>query len=358
MKYFSLNLILAKKDNNYSKIQKSFRKKTGMNIMRGYNFTMPLTKKISIIIPFYSQRRYLKYCLNALKKQVLPINFNRKNIEIIIINDGARVSPMNKINQIGNIFNLTYIELKKNLGRAAARNIGLAYSRNEIILFLDADTIPNKNFLISYLIRHEFVKNCIFVGCRENISFNNFLANNLSSGFLKNPDFKKDFRHKKLLPQEWINQFCIKSKQGLNKIYYLLKNTDYFKYFGRGKVIGVWELPFMFLACNASVLRKDVIEVGGFDERFKGWGLEDTHLGAKLIAKGLYLIPNLSATAYHLVPKITPKKESEGKNKSFIKNLRLYQKLKNEPLVLFQEKEWVNKKLQQFSDKISKIYQN
>lgn len=41
-------------------------------------------------------------------------------------------------------------------------------------------------------------------------------------------------------------------------------------------------------------------KVGGFCSEFKGWGFEDTHFGAKVIANGNYIIPVLSSSVYHI----------------------------------------------------------
>src|SRR5204863_3571990 len=41
--------------------------------------------------------------------------------------------------------------------------------------------------------------------------------------------------------------------------------------------------PWMlFWGCNYSVRRDDLLAVGGYDERFRGWGWEDLELGYRL----------------------------------------------------------------------------
>ncbi|QBD77205.1 hypothetical protein EPA93_14835 [Ktedonosporobacter rubrisoli] len=46
--------------------------------------------------------------------------------------------------------------------------------------------------------------------------------------------------------------------------------------------------------------RSDFILSGGFDERFRGWGSEDTLMGAKAFALGNYIVPVYSAAGFHI----------------------------------------------------------
>ena len=52
-----------------------------------------------------------------------------------------------------------------------------------------------------------------------------------------------------------------------------------------------------------------------------------------LIASGLYVIPNLNLTAYHVAQPHHPGKEDELKHKEFERNLKIYTRLKNEKFV-------------------------
>jgi GT2 family glycosyltransferase len=360
----SLGEILKSKNNDYTRLAYLFEKKTGLNIVRsGYSRDISLTKSCSVIIPFYKNYSLLKRSLISLWYQELPQKFKKDKVEIIIVNDGSPLNLKNFIQQTKNFYrSVIYLKLKKNYGKAGAVaiNLGLLYAKNEIIIFLNGDIVVPKDFLGSHLLRHEFLNKCIIVGFRHNISLKD-LDSRLDKQKQKIkilPSYKKDFRYEKFIPKEWIRGWRSAFKdiplENFNKTCHILKESNYFKNFGKGRIIGVWNLPFMFLACNVSVARKYVIEVGGFDLRFKGWGCEDTHLGAKLIGRGLYLIPNLHATVYHLI-KGNHNKEKKKKIKEFYKNLKLYKKLLNESLVIFEENEWKEKTRKYFSNKFYEI---
>ena len=349
----SLQKLLSIKSNNYTKLANLFKKKTGVNIINGITKKIPLTKSCSIIIPFYRNYTFLKRNLISLQYQNLPPDFKRNNVEIIIINDGSSINLKRIIQQTRKFYSLVYLKLKKNYGRAVARNLGLLYARNEIIIFLDEDIVVPKDFLATHLLRHEILNKCIIVGSRHNITLKELMLrlDNLKQKIVKLPDYKKDFRYKKFIPNEWKDIYKDLHPNNFNKMCYPLKESNYFKKFGKGKIFGVWDLPFMFLSCNSSAARKYVIEVGGFDMRFKGWGMEDVHLGAKLIARDLYLIPNLHATVYHLIKEALTE-EKRKKIEEFKRNFKLYKKLENENLTLFNEKEWKEKMKKYFVNKI------
>ena len=344
----TLKKLLITKDNDYSKLAESFKGKTGVNIIKGYNNIL-LTRSCSIVIPFYDDSSLvLEKSLISLQYQKLSIN---SKVEIILINDGSSIDLKKVIQRVRGFYPITYLKLKKNYGRTTARNLGLLYAENDIILFLDADIITPSNFLASHLLRHQFFEKSIIVGFRHDTSFKNPILrlSDIKQKTLQPPIFKNDFRYEKFIPQHWKSIYKDVSIDNFNKKCYLLRESDYFKKFGNGKILGVWDLPFMFLANNASVFRKYVLEVGGFDMKFKGWGVEDVHLAAKLIARGLYLIPNLDATVYH----IKNKKDKKKKNKEFKKNFQLYNQLKNKKFQLYSGGEWEEKMTKYFKNKFS-----
>jgi len=348
----SLKELLIEKSNDYSEVEKNFYKETKLDFLNGYHKGIIITKKCSIIIPFYNNISSLEKTLIFLNRQDLSSTYKMNNMEIILVNDGAKIDCKAALKKISRSYPTIYLKFKSNQGRASARNLGLAHSNNEIVFFLDEDMLLPPEGISSQLLRHEFFEKCAMVGFRENISLNqsSCLWTNQKPIMNKRANYKKDFRFKRFVPAEWKNLYKEVPEKNFNKTHSVFKESDKFRDFGRGKVLGVWSLPFMFLSSNASALKKYLIEVGGFDVRFKEWGMEDVHLGAKLIAKGLYIVPNLSCTAFHLVEGLSEKKRSE-RFQNYKRNLSLYYELENEPLVSWEENEWKEKILDDFANK-------
>ena len=93
---------------------------------------------ISVVIPAYNAQETLGNCLDALERQTMP----REEYEIIVVNDGS--SDGTREATIGR--NVVLIS-QPNRGAAAARNAGAHRARGGIILFTDADCVPEPNWI-------------------------------------------------------------------------------------------------------------------------------------------------------------------------------------------------------------------
>ena len=93
-------------------------------------------KKVSVIVPVYNTKKYVKDCLDSI------INQTYKNLEIIVINDKSTDSSMKIVKKYKDK-RIKIINLKKNSGVAIARNTGIDLSTGDYICFLDSDDFWN-----------------------------------------------------------------------------------------------------------------------------------------------------------------------------------------------------------------------
>lgn len=98
--------------------------------------------KLSIIIPTLNEEAYLPLLLEALKNQTF------KDFEVIIVDGNSADRTLELAKQYYDELNLKLI-IEKNRGVGLARNIGARASAGENILFLDADVVPESDFLES-----------------------------------------------------------------------------------------------------------------------------------------------------------------------------------------------------------------
>ena len=96
---------------------------------------------VSIIIPVYNAKSYIKNCLDILLKQ----NFKEK-FEIIMVDDASTDNSF-EIIQSFKISNLKLIKLIKNSGQSVARNKGLEKAEGEYVYFMDVDDEIDKDSL-------------------------------------------------------------------------------------------------------------------------------------------------------------------------------------------------------------------
>ena len=91
--------------------------------------------KISVIIPVYNCEKYIKSCVESLKKQTLPAD----DFQVIFINDGSSDNGGEICaNYAREDKNIVYFA-KENGGVSSARNKGIELAEGKYVMFLDAD---------------------------------------------------------------------------------------------------------------------------------------------------------------------------------------------------------------------------
>jgi glycosyltransferase involved in cell wall biosynthesis len=85
---------------------------------------------ITAIIPAYNEEKYIGNVLDPLKKL-------KEITQIIVVSDGSTDNTVHEAKRRG----VLVVELPKNGGKGAALAAGLQYTREDIVLFLDADLI-------------------------------------------------------------------------------------------------------------------------------------------------------------------------------------------------------------------------
>lgn len=108
-------------------------------------------KKVSILIPAYNEEKNL---INLLPEINDFINKKKLNydFEIIVINDGSNDKTENTIIEFEKkINNLILINLKQNMGKAFALDIGIRKCNGEIIASIDADMQYNSNDFVKMI---------------------------------------------------------------------------------------------------------------------------------------------------------------------------------------------------------------
>lgn len=94
---------------------------------------MEATPFLSFIIPVYNiPTKMLRECLDS----ILRLSLRKSEREIIIVDDGSDISPLNALNDY--LDDIIYIR-QKNGGLGSARNRGLQNATGQYIQFIDAD---------------------------------------------------------------------------------------------------------------------------------------------------------------------------------------------------------------------------
>lgn len=95
--------------------------------------------KYSIIVPVYNGEKTIGKCLESLVKQ----NYPKKDYEIVVVNDGSTDKTVDVVRK----FHVLLISLKRNMGQIKAREIGANTAKFDQLAFINANCIPEKNWL-------------------------------------------------------------------------------------------------------------------------------------------------------------------------------------------------------------------
>lgn len=97
--------------------------------------------KVSIIVPVYNAEKYLSATLDSALKQTF------KDIEIVCVNDGSTDGSLDILQDYQASDGRIKIITQSNAGGSAARNVGVAESIGDYIMFLDSDDIYTEDIV-------------------------------------------------------------------------------------------------------------------------------------------------------------------------------------------------------------------
>ncbi|MBI2617033.1 glycosyltransferase family 2 protein [Candidatus Gottesmanbacteria bacterium] len=95
-----------------------------------------MSKQISIIIPAYNEEKYISHCLGSISKQTV------KPFNVIVIDDGSTDST----SSIARKYEVEIYKINHS-GPGNAKNYGASKARGEILVFIDADMLLDKNYI-------------------------------------------------------------------------------------------------------------------------------------------------------------------------------------------------------------------
>ena len=122
---------------------------------------MPTQPKVSVIIPTYNRKDFLRETLNSLAQQTYPSD----HFEVIIVDDGSTDGTAT-ITAESFPFILRYFS-QSNQGDATARNLGARQSQADILVFLDDDILVEPGYLTHLIRAHELEHNKIVIGTSD-----------------------------------------------------------------------------------------------------------------------------------------------------------------------------------------------
>lgn len=207
--------------------------------------------QVSVVIPTYNRLSRLKQVLAAFERQTCP----QECFEIVVVSDGATDGTDDYLRQLETPLTVVPV-LQTNQGVAVARNRGVEHARGELIVFIDDDVVPEPHLITEHIRSHEEEQGDVVV----------------LGPMLTPPGFPM---------KPWVRW----EQAMLAKQYEAMAS-------------GRWRpTARQFYTGNASLARRQVLEAGGFDSRFRR--AEDVELAYRLAERGVRFVSNSRAVGYH-----------------------------------------------------------
>lgn len=123
--------------------------------------TVDATPEVGVVIPYYDQPEQLALVLAGLAAQTYPL----EKVHVTVADDGSRLPLV--IDRAAAALDITVVRQDDHGFRAAAaRNLGAAHCRGTVLCFLDADTVPEPDYLRNAVRLPAAVPDALVVGQR------------------------------------------------------------------------------------------------------------------------------------------------------------------------------------------------
>ncbi|MCV3432666.1 glycosyltransferase [Campylobacter lari] len=264
--------------------------------MKLYELKKQKPKTCALIITTYNQKERLALVLDSVK------NLEPLPDEVLIADDGSREDTTKLIQAYQKDFpcKLEHIwQEDKGFRAAASRNKAINASNSEYIILIDGDMILEKNFVNDHL---NFASlKTILQGSRT------ILNEKESKELLSKNDFSLAFDKKGFKNQR--NIFLAKC------VYKFSKLTK--KLFKKSQLVKGSK------TCNMSFYKSDFEAIEGFNEKFVGWGREDSEFVARfLFNNGVFKRLKFNALAYHIYHEENSKNMLEINHQIYLETIK------------------------------------
>jgi glycosyltransferase involved in cell wall biosynthesis len=226
--------------------------------------------KVSVIVTTYNKPDYLRRVLDCLAHQV------RLPDEVMVADDGSGPETGDHVRSISSAspYRLAHVWHEDEGFRAARiRNQAVKESTGDYVIFLDGDCLVNRHFISDHM---RLLEKGFFVQGKR---------------VLIGRDISASISRREVNSAPAMLRLALGG--GISNLHHLIR-MPVFPAFRKLSHRGI-------KTCNMGVHREDVYAVNGFNERFVGWGREDSEFAARLFSLGVERKDHpFMAVCYHL----------------------------------------------------------
>lgn len=232
--------------------------------------------EVAVVIPIYNRVELLRRTLAGLAAQT----YSKDLLEVIVADDGSEEDVTRTASEFTDRLRVTLVRQERSgYGAGRARNLGANRTAAEVLVFIDADCIPDPDLVSRHAEWHRRAENLVVIGSRHHLDSTQIDPETLAAGAagLRERVTGSAVATDALVPDDFRRVFYRRTAG--------LRTGD--------------EAYRSLVSSNFSVRRDRFHEVGGFSEDFERWGGEDTELGWRFFNGGLFFVPENRAAIYH-----------------------------------------------------------
>jgi glycosyltransferase involved in cell wall biosynthesis len=256
---------------------------------------MSAAPAVSVIMPTFDKAAFLDRTLASWLHQ------RHDDYELIVVADGCTDATAEVLARYQSRLPLRSVALPRT-GRAGARNRGIEQARAGLLVFSDDDRLVHPDFLAAHQHAHTQPDAGVVIGWQrgvlvEGANLPALRLERLAPLFDAMDDEARSdgsLLSAARIAEEWASVEDFEAGDPWFENYVLPVVREY------GDDITDCPLAWSYgTTGNLSVSRAGLETVGGFDESFNGWGLEDTELHFRLARAGLRTRVAAAARNYH-----------------------------------------------------------
>jgi glycosyltransferase involved in cell wall biosynthesis len=232
--------------------------------------------KLAVVVTTYNRPDALAAVLDGYSTQ------SERAFELLVADDGSTDETGRVVRMFAQRapFKVHHVWQEDAGFRAAAiRNKAVAATDADYVIFTDGDCVPSRAFVAAHRTLAE--PGWFLSGNRV------LLSDSLTRRVLTQGIVLQDFA--------WADWMRVRLRGEVNRVVPLIRLAD-----------GPWRKRHAHdwagvKTCNMSVWRRDLLAVNGLDERYAGWGLEDSDLAIRLLHAGVrHKHARFAAPLFHL----------------------------------------------------------
>ncbi len=231
------------------------------------------SERVSVVLPCYQAQAELDRTLAALAVQSYP----RHLTEVLVVDDGSEPA-ITAPADVGAMDLRVLRQERDGFGAARARNLGAAAATGSILVFLDADMVPDHHHLEAHARWHHRCPYAVTLGPRHHVVMDDLAPQRIAAAAAAEGGLTALLRDRPQDTPGWLKAHHERT-DGLRS-----SHDDLFRVVTSGN-LGIGAATFA--------------QVGGFDASFDRWGGEDTELGYRLFTAGGLLVPEPAAHCWH-----------------------------------------------------------